>query len=81
MQYLFMCRSLTAAQRAAAVLNRSGISAFVIKVPQRLSEGGCGYAVSVRRRLEEADDILRRYKMPFGKVYEKDGEVYREVWL
>ena len=34
MQYLIMCRSMTYAQRSAALLERSGISAKVVKAPQ-----------------------------------------------
>ena len=45
--YLFVCRSLTYAQRTAKALERSGITAIVTKVPQIISTDGCGYCVKV----------------------------------
>ena len=81
MHYLFMCRSLTSAQRASAVLNRSGISAYVVKAPQRLAAGGCGYAVTVYRREKECALLLQRHQLLKGKIYRKDGEEYTEVSL
>ena len=50
MQYLIMCRSLTWAQRSAALLERGGITASVVKAPQGLSPSGCAYANSMYRR-------------------------------
>ena len=47
LRYLILCRSLTYAQKAAAVLERRGIDAPIIKAPLRLRERGCGYALSV----------------------------------
>ena len=43
-QYLLMCRSLTYAQKSVKLLERSGITAAVVKAPQGLSSSGCGYA-------------------------------------
>ena len=80
MQYLFMCRSLTSAQKAAAILNRSGISASVVKAPQKLSSGGCGYAVSIYRRFNEASMLLDKSNLLKGKIYMRESEGdYREV--
>lgn len=45
--YLLICKSLTYAQRAAKTLERAGITAIVIKVPQIISSDGCGYCVKV----------------------------------
>ena len=79
-QYLIMSRSLTRAQRAARLLERSGISASVVKAPQGLSSKGCGYAVSVRRRFLEAAVLLRRYELLDGKLFQRDEDGgYREV--
>ena len=49
-QYLLMCRSLTYAQKSVKLLERSGITAAVVKAPQGLSSSGCGYAVKPRRK-------------------------------
>ena len=80
MKYLIMCKSLTNAQRAALELNRRGIDASVVKAPQSLRENGCGYAVSLYRRLDEAVGILRSKRVLTGKIYRRgeDGG-YREV--
>ena len=64
------------------ILNRSGISATVVKAPQRLSTGGCGYAVSIYRRFDEAKALLNNSNLLKGKIYTKstDGD-YVEVSL
>lgn len=79
-QYLIMCRSLTFAQRAARLLERAGITAAVIKAPQSLTSSGCGYAISLHKRFDEAVLILKKNKMLTGRLYKRydDGE-YQEV--
>lgn len=81
-QYWILSRSLTHAQRAAKLLERSGMTATVIKAPQGMNTKGCGYAVTLRKRIQEAVALLRRYEIPFGKIFERtaSGE-YREVLL
>ena len=54
MKYLIMCKSLTNAQRAALLLERRGIDTVVVKAPQHLRENGCGYALSLYKRADEA---------------------------
>lgn len=71
MQYLIMCRSLTYAQRSTALLERNGITASVVKAPQGLSTSGCGYAVSLYRRFDEARSILKRNNMINGKIFQR----------
>lgn len=79
-QYLFMCRSLTYAQKSARLLERSGITAAVVKAPQGLTKNGCGYAVSLYRRFGEAVAILRANKLLNGKLFKRgDGGEYTEV--
>ena len=79
-QYLLMCRSLTYAQRAAGLLERTGVTAVIIKAPQQLTGGGCGYALSIYRRVDEAVSLLRGKNMLSGKVFRRneDGD-YTEV--
>ena len=80
MKYLIMCKSLTNAQRAALLLERRGIDAVVVKAPQHLRENGCGYALSLYRRLDEAVGLLRNNRLLTGKVYRRgDDGNYREV--
>lgn len=80
MRYLILCRSLTYAQRAAALLQRRGIDAPILKAPMKLRERGCGYALSVTRRFREAVALLRENHLLTGRLYSRsdDGE-YREV--
>ena len=80
MKYLILCKSLTNAQRAALVLERRGIGATVVKAPQHLRANGCGYALSLYRRLGEAVSLLKNADLLTGKVYlrEADGS-YREA--
>ena len=59
MKYLIMCKSLTNAQRASLLLERRGLSAAVVKAPQNLRANGCGYALSLYRRMPEAVEILK----------------------
>ena len=80
MKILIMCKSLTHAQRAARLLERSGISAGVVKAPQQLSAGGCSYAVSLYRHTDEAVGILRRYGLIEGKIFaRRDDGSYEEL--
>ena len=67
--YLIMCRSVTAAQRAARLLERSLIRAAVTKAPSSLTRSGCAYAVRLHARIEEAVRLLRRNEIAIGKVY------------
>jgi rhodanese-related sulfurtransferase len=81
MRYLIMCRSQTYAQRAARLLERSGITATVSRAPQGLGASGCAWCVKVSgARFMQAVGVLRRAGAPFGKLYreEEDGG-YTEV--
>jgi membrane-associated PAP2 superfamily phosphatase len=78
--YYIMCRSVTSAQRCARLLERAVIRASVVKAPKALTSHGCGYALRLRGKLDEAVSLLRKNAMPIGKIYAvgADGE-YREV--
>ena len=80
MQALILCRSLTSAQRAALMLERKGITAAVLKAPQHLRGNGCGYALSLYRRMPEAAEILKNGNLLTGRIYIRmeDGS-YREA--
>ena len=80
--YLIMCRSITSAQRAARLLERSLIRAAVVKAPSNLTRSGCAYAVRLHAKAEEAVRILRRNEIAFGRIYlSEDEKEYREVSL
>ena len=93
--YLIVCRSLTYAQRTAAVLERAGITARILRAPKSIAGEGCSrqtissdkeecsYAVKVsERRLAQSLVLLKRADLPPKGVFitEADGS-YREVWL
>ena len=80
---LLICRSLTYAQRTAAVLERSGISASVLRTPKRIAVTGCSYSVkiSVSRREEVRDLLLRENLLPKSVVYARENGIYEEVPL
>ncbi len=63
--YLFICRSLTYAQRTAKALEHVGITAIVTKVPQMISSDGCGYCVKVSAK-----------HVPNALIALKDAELY-----
>lgn len=78
-QYLIMCRSVTSAQRAARLLERSLIRAAVTKAPSHLTRSGCAYAVRLHAKVEQAVRLLLQNDISFGKIYATDdGNEYRE---
>jgi hypothetical protein len=48
--YLLLCKSITYAQHAARALERAGITALVMRAPQRIAAEGCVYCVRVSGR-------------------------------
>ena len=81
-KYVVMCRSITSAQRCARLLEKNLIRAVVIRAPRALTETGCAYAIVIGKKFKEAVELLQKNDMPFGKIYEMDGEgEYREVSL
>lgn len=82
MRYLFMCKSLTYAQRASKLLERAGLYNSIVKSPSGLSSGGCGYCLSIRLDSGvKAAELLRKNQL-LGKVFlqDKDGS-FREAAL
>lgn len=70
-QYWISFRSLTYAQRAAALLERKGITATVVRLPQHLTKRGCGYAVIIRGRLRQAASFLGEAKIPWSQLFQR----------
>ena len=81
--YLIICRSLTYAQRTAAMLERAGITAHIMRVPRTISEEGCTHAVKIsERRLPEALTVLKRVGLMPQRVFIMSAdESYKEVNL
>lgn len=79
--YLIVCRSLTYAQRTAAVLERAGISVRILRSPKSVSGEGCSHCVRISRRdLDMALVVLRRAGLEPKRVFSalKDGS-YMEM--
>ncbi len=81
MQFLFICRSLTYAQRAARLLERAGITGTVARVPKNVETRGCAYCVIVMpRNKERALEVLRSAgRMPERIFLRETGGQVREV--
>ena len=81
--YLIVCRSLTYAQRTASALERTGISAHILRAPKAVSARGCSHAVKVSQRsLSRALVVLNRVGLAPEKIYLTEGDgSYREVSL
>lgn len=77
-KYLLLCRSLTYAQRASRLLERSGITAIITKVPRAAMDSGCNYSIKVsEKRLAAALRILNDGGLGPSRVFmiSQDGSV------
>ena len=67
--YIIMCRSLTYAQRAVRVLERSGLFAVLVKAPQEVTTEGCNYGAKIRTiDLERAMRIISKAEISHGRI-------------
>ncbi len=79
--YLIVCRSLTYAQRGVRLLERAGISTYLVRAPRLIAQAGCAYCIKVSQRwLERAVELIREAKLVSRGVYQQleDGS-YEEV--
>lgn len=80
--YLIVCRSLTYAQRTAAVLERAGITARILRSPKSIAGEGCSHSVKITQRsLPDALRLLERAGLSPKRVFISAGEGYQEVDL
>ena len=81
--YLIVCRSLTYAQRTAAALERTGITARVLRSPKSIAGEGCSHSVKIsQRHLAGALRALHRAMLEPKRVFITTGDgSYREVEL
>ena len=79
--YLIVCRSLTYAQRTARVLERAGISGYIMRAPKLMSGEGCSHCVKVAERwLAPALKVLNREGLGPKRVFLQNEEgSYSEV--
>ena len=69
--YLLVCRSLTYAQRVLRLLERSGLTAVMVRTPKLTANESCGYSVKVHgEQIEKAVYILRNMNLMPKKVFE-----------
>lgn len=81
--YLIICRSLTYAQRTAKVLERAGITSYILRTPKSIAGEGCGHGVKIaQKNLEKALTALNRNHLSPKQLYITQGDnSYREVAL
>ena len=79
--YLIVCRSPTYAQRTARVLERAGISGYIMRAPKLISGEGCSHCVKVAERwLAPALKVLNREGLGPKRVFLQNEEgSYSEV--
>ena len=77
--YYLRCRSVTYARHAVNILNSQNMFSAVARLPQDLTETGCGYAVKIRTDPEIVLPILQNIGIQILNIYEKIGTEYREV--
>ncbi len=79
--YLIICRSLTYAQRSARVLERAGISGYVMRAPKSVVGEGCSHCVRVAEKwLAPALAALKREGLGPKRVFLQDADgAYSEV--
>lgn len=71
MKYCFITlRSLTDAQKAEAILRKSGIGCSLQRTPRWMEEQGCGNGLRVDcEDIDVAMIILKRNNIPYKRVY------------
>lgn len=81
--YLIVYRSLTYAQRTAAALERTGITARVLRSPKSIAGEGCSHSVKISQRsLPEALLVLQRADLAPKRIFITAGAgSYQEVEL
>ena len=81
--YLIVCRSLTFAQRTAAALERTGITARVLRSPKSIAGEGCSHSVKISQcSLPEARLVLQRADLTPKRIFITAGAgSYQEVEL
>ena len=81
--YLMVGRSLTYAERTGAALERTGITARVLRSPKSIAGEGCSHSVKISQRsLPEALLVLQRADLAPKRIFITAGAgSYQEVEL
>lgn len=77
---LIECNGMTNAQQIKKLLDRYLIRAYTCRLPRELTEGGCGYAVKVRKeQLKQALEIIRDSGLTYRRIYRVEDNTCEEV--
>lgn len=81
--YLILCQSLTHSIRAERVLQRAGIPAGMMRLPNNISTAGCAYGVRLPQHTRSrALAVLHSAGIDYQKLYMlSPGGVIEEVAL
>lgn len=82
-EFYFTFRSVTQAQAGLAALTQQGIPSTLVRIPKRLSQIGCGYALKLpAEHGHAAGAALRRESVPFKRCFQVNaGGQMEEVFL
>lgn len=68
--YLIVCRSLTHAQRIAALLDRGGIRVHIIRTPKSISTRGCSHSVRIpEKKAIQTRELLYKAELNPDEIY------------
>ena len=77
---IFVCRSITHAQRMSAAVRRAGINNWISRVPAGLVKSGCGYAVHIRSNdLSQGLQAMQREGIRPVRIFTMGENGYQEV--
>lgn len=66
--------SVTSAMKAKELLRTKQIGARMIRTPEKLRHGSCGYSLVIPNRFSEAAELVRGSRIPYRGIY-ADGAV------
>lgn len=81
--YFITCRSLTYAQRSIKVLERGGITCYMLRTPKHIAREGCGYGVKlVEKNIQNGLQLLKKADLsPRQIFFSENGRDLKEVTL
>ena len=82
-EFYFTFRSVTQAQAALVTLTQAGLRSTLVRIPKKLSQIGCGYALKLSAEDGYAAAVtLRRESVKFNRCFKADSDgQMEEVYL
>lgn len=74
MENIITFASVTSAMKAKELLRTKQIGARMIRTPEKLRHGSCGYSLVIPNRFAEAAELVRGSRIPYRGIY-ADGAV------